>query len=302
MAALNQCGNQIRAMLINGENTLISDPDRHHCQQALESLDHLVVIDIFLTETAELADVVLPATAFAETDGTATNTERCVQRLRAAVSPPGKAKPDWWIIAQMAQRLGLSNFDYQHPKAIFNEQCRLSPVYAGLNWERIEHVQYQWPVPEVGHPGTLVLYQDEFVNGRGVFKITSYRDPHETISNEYPIWLTTGRRLTSYHTRTQTGRSAGIDYLSAEEALEVNPNDMQESGLTEGEWYYLSRSKGRVKIRVRATKKSPPGTVFASFSFSDVPINVLTGGGYDPITETAELKVCPVKIEPVYNR
>lgn len=111
-----------------------------------------------------------------------------------------------------------------------------------------------------------------------------------------------GRRLTSYHTRTQTGRSAGIDYLLAEEALEVNPNDMQESGLTEGEWYYLSRSKGRVKIRVRATKKSPPGTVFASFSFSDVPINVLTGGGYDPITETAELKVCPVKIEPVYNR
>ena len=302
VAALNQCGNQIRAMLINGENTLISDPDRHHCQQALESLDHLVVIDIFLTETAELADVVLPATAFAETDGTATNTERRVQRLRAAVSPPGKAKPDWWIIAQMAQRLGLSNFDYQHPKAIFNELCRLSPVYAGLNWERIEDGQYQWPVPEVGHPGTPVLHQDEFVNGRGVFKITSYRDPHETISNEYPIWLTTGRRLTSYHTRTQTGRSAGIDYLLAEEALEVNPNDMKEWGLTEGEWYYLSSSKGRVKIRVRSTKKSPPGTVFASFSFSDVPINVLTGGGYDPITETAELKVCPVKIEPVYNR
>ena len=297
VTALNLCGDQIRAMLINGENTLISDPDRQHCQHALESLDHLVVIDIFLTETAELADVVLPATAFAETDGTTTNTERRVQRLRAAVSPPGKAKPDWWIIDQIAYRLGIPNFGYQHPKAIFNELCSLSPIYTGLNWDRVANGAYQWPVPEVGHPGTPILHQDEFPIGRGRFTVTNYRDPHETISEDFPVWLTTGRRLASYHTRTQTGRAQGIDYLLAEEALEVHPDDVRDWGLIDDDWCHLSSARGTVKIRVKATNRSPRGTVFASFSFSDVPINLLTGSGYDPITETAELKVCPVRVE-----
>ncbi|MDP7281764.1 MAG: molybdopterin-dependent oxidoreductase, partial [Candidatus Poribacteria bacterium] len=271
VTALNLCGDQIRAMLINGENTLISDPDRQHCQHALESLDHLVVIDIFLTETAELADVVLPATAFAETDGTTTNTERRVQRLRAAVSPPGKAKPDWWIIDQIAYRLGIPNFGYQHPKAIFNELCSLSPIYTGLNWDRVANGAYQWPVPEVGHPGTPILHQDEFPIGRGRFTVTNYRDPHETISEDFPVWLTTGRRLASYHTRTQTGRAQGIDYLLAEEALEVHPDDVRDWGLIDDDWCHLSSARGTVKIRVKATNRSPRGTVFASFSFSDVP-------------------------------
>ena len=299
VTALNLCGDQIWAMLIDGENTLLSDPDRKHCEHALKSLDHLVVIDIFLTETAQLADVVLPATAWAETDGVCANTERRVQRVRAAVPPSGQAKPDWWILCQIAKRLGFQGFEFASPKEIFNELCSVSPIYAGLDWDRIDQGKYQWPVPHKNHPGTPRLHEGEFINGRGIFTCINYRDPAETINEEFPVWLTTGRRLASYHTRTQTGRSQGIDYLLPEEVLEVHPDDVEAWGLTDGDWCEMSSRRGAVKIRVKSTRRSPRGTVFASFSFSDVPVNILTGSGYDPITETAELKVCPVHIQPV---
>ena len=299
VTALDLCGDRIRAMLIDGENTLLSDPNREHCEHALRSLDHLVVIDIFLTDTAQLADVVLPATAWAETDGVQTNTERRVQRMRAAVPAQGQAKPDWWAICQIAKRLGFNGFDFESPKDIFNELCRVSPIYAGLDWERIDAGEYQWPVPHDDHPGTPRLHEGEFVNGRGIFSIVNYRDPAEIISDEFPVWLTTGRRLASYHTRTQTGRAQGIDYLLSEEVLEVHPADAIEWGLTDGDWCKMSSRRGSVKIRVKSTNRSPRGTVFASFSFSDVPVNILTGSGYDPITQTAELKVCPVQIVPL---
>lgn len=298
VTALQQAGDLIRAMLIDGENTLISDPDREHCEHALRALEHLVVIDIFLTETAELADVVLPAAAWGEADGVFTNTERRVQRVRAAVPPQGEAQPDWWIISRLAQRMGIPGFDYSHPSEVFNELCSVSPIYAGLNWERVEHGEYQWPVPYEGHPGTARLHEDEFINGRGIFNLIKYRDPAETISTDFPVWLTTGRRLQSYHTRTQTGRSQGIDYLLPEEVLEVHPDDVEKWGLKDGGWALMSSPRGTVRVRVQANRRSPRGTVFASFAFSDVPINALTGGGYDPITQTAELKVCPVRVEP----
>ena len=298
VTALNLCGDRIRAMIINGENTLLSDPDRKHCEHALTSLDHLVVIDIFMTDTAQLADVVFPATAWGETDGVCVNTERRVQRLRAAAPPVGDSKPDWWIISQIARRLGLKGFEFQSAKEVFNELCSLSATYAGLDWDRIEHGEYHWPVPEKGHPGTPLLHKGVFKNGRGIFKLINYRDPAETISDEFPVWLTTGRRLHSYHTRTQTGRAQGIDYFLSEESLEVHPDDVREWGLTAGSICKITSPRGSVEVRVKATNCSPRGTVFASFSFSDVPINALTGSGYDPITETAELKVCVVKIEP----
>ena len=299
VTALNRCGNGIHAMIIDGENTVVSDPDRNHCDHALKSLDHLVVIDIFRTETAELADVVLPATSWGETDGACANTERRVQRLRAAVPPPGEAKPDWWIVSQIAQRLDIPGFDYVSAKDVFNELCSVSPIYAGLDWERIEHGEYQWPVPDKDHPGTPLLHEGEFINGRGIFSIINYRDPAEVIDDQYPVWLTTGRRLQAYHTRTQTGRSAGIDYLLKEESLEIHPDDMAKWGLKDGDWANLSSRRGTVKIRARSTDISPRGTVFCSFSFDDVPVNILTGSGYDPVTETAELKVCPVSVVPV---
>ena len=297
VTALNECGKSIHAMIINGENTVVSDPDRAHCQHALESLQHLVLIDIFRTETAEFADVVLPATAWGETDGVCVNTERRVQRLRQAVPPQGEARPDWWIVSQIAQRLGIPGFEYESAKDVFNEVCGLSPIYAGLDWDRIENAEYQWPVPDKDHPGTPMLHEGEFKNGRGLFSIINYRDPAEVIDDDYPVWLTTGRRLQAYHTRTQTGRSAGIDYLLSEESLEVHPDDLADWQLTDGDFVNLTSRRGTVKIRVRATDQSPPGTVFCSFSFNDVPVNILTGSGYDPNTETAELKVCAVRVE-----
>ena len=300
VTALNQAASAeggIHAMIIDGENTVISDPDMKHCEHALKSLDHLVVIDLFLTETAQLADVVFPATAFAETDGVQTNTERRVQRLRAAVPPPGEAKPDWWIISQIAQRIGTPGFEFESAKDVFNELCSLSPIYAGLDWDRIENSEYSWPVPDKDHPGTPRLHEKEFKNGRGLFKVIGYRDPAEVIDDEFPVWLTTGRRLESYHTRTQTGRSAGIDYLLSEESLEIHPADAEAWDMADGEIIRMSSRRGEIQIKIRTTDRSPQGTVFTSFSFASVPVNILTGSGYDPVTETAELKVCAVKLE-----
>ena len=298
VSALEMCGEGIRAMLIDGENTVVSDPDRKHCEHALKRLDHLVVIDLFLTETAAFADVVLPATAWAETDGVCVNTERRAQRLRQAVPPVGEAKPDWWIVSAIARRCDIPGFDFTSAKDVFNEFCSVSPIYAGLDWDRIDRGEYQWPVPHKEHPGTPILHEGEFKNGRGVFRVIGYRDPAETVSAEYPVWLTTGRRLEAYHTRTQTGRASGIDYLLSEESLEVHPDNLRHWGLNDGDWCQMSSPRGTVKIKVKATARSPRGTVFTSFGFNDVPINVLTGSGYDPTTQTAELKVCPVRIEP----
>ena len=299
--ALEHAGEKIYAMLICGENTLVSDPDKSHCERALERLDHLVVIDIFKTETAELADVILPASAWAETDGVFTNTERRPQRVRAAVSAQGQARPDWWILAEISKRLGSDRFEYNSAAEVFNEFCSLSPLYAGLDWDRIDGGGYQWPVPAADHPGTPMLHVDEFPRGKGLFKTPSYRDPAEVVSEEFPVWLTTGRRLEHYHTRTMSGRSTGTEYLVPEETLEVHPADVQAWGLKHGGMARMSSPRGSILVRVASDDTSPPGTVFCSFSFSDVPVNILTGSGYDPITDTAELKVCPVRVEPAPN-
>jgi formate dehydrogenase major subunit len=295
--ALSMAGDQIRAMLIVGENTLVSDPDRKHCEHALTSLDHLVVVDIFRTETCDVADVVLPASGFGETEGTCTNTERRVQRVRKAVEPQGEAKPEWWILAEIGRRAGFAGFEYESAEQVFNELCSISPIYAGLDWDTIARGEFQWPVPEKGHPGTPVLHIGEFKNGRGKFVTPSYRTPVEVTSEEFPVWLTTGRRLQAYHTRTQTGRAAGIEYFLSEESLEVHPDDVAKYGLEDGGWCRMTSPRGSVLIKVRATDKSPRGTVFCSFSFNDVPVNFLTGAGYDPVTQTAELKVSVVKLE-----
>ena len=303
VTALNLCGqeeNGIHAMLINGENTVVTDPDRKHCEHALRSLDHLVVVDLFLTETAQLADVVFPASAWGETDGVQANTERRVQRLRKAVPSYGDSQPDWWIISGIAKEMGIPGFEYESAKDVFNELCSLSPIYAGLDWDRIDKGELQWPVPDKDHPGTPILHEKEFKGGKpGLFRLIGYRDPAEVIDADYPVWLTTGRRLEAYHTRTQTGRASGIDYLLSKETLEVNPEDAQAWGLSDGSRVKMASRRGEIEVEVEVTNQSPRGTVFTSFSFADTQVNILTGSGYDPVTQTAELKVCPVRITPV---
>ncbi len=290
---------KMKAMIICGENTLVSDPDRHHCEKALRALDHLVVVDLFLTETAELADVVLPASGWGETDGVFTNTERRIQRVRAAVPAQGQAKPEWWIMSQLAKRLGVPGFDYESAADVFNELCSLSATYRGVNWERAGQGTYHWPVPHEGHPGTPRLHEEDFpsASGKGTFKALSYREPAEVVDDEYPVWLTTGRRLQHYHTRTMTGR-AGMHYFVPEETLEVHPADAAAWGLTDGGRVTMASRRGAVELTVESTDRSPRGTVFCSFGFGDTAVNDLTGAGYDPVTETAELKVCPVRLTP----
>ncbi len=296
--ALEHAGEKIFGMLICGENTVVSDPDLAHCKRALESLDHLVVIDLFLTETAELADVVFPAAAWGEVDGVFTNTERRPQRVRAAVPAQGEAKPDWWILSEISKRLGSDQFEYESAADVFNELCSLSPTYNGLDWDLVAEGRHNWPVPEKGHPGTPILHVGEFPRGRGLFMTPDYRDPAEVVSDDYPVWLTTGRRLAHYHTRTMSGRSVGTEYLVPEELVEIHPEDVDAWGLEDGGLAVMSSPRGRVVVKVAADDTSPRGTVFCSFSFSEVPVNALTGSGYDPITDTAELKVCPVRLEP----
>ncbi len=295
--ALEEAGKSIHAMVICGENSVLSDPDASHCERALKQLEHLIVIDVFRTETAELADVVLPAAGWGETDGVFTNTERRPQRVRAAVPAQGQAQPDWWILSQLSQRLGSDQFEYTSAQQVFDELCSVSPIYAGLNWERIEGGHYNWPVPTPEHPGTPILHEGVFPRGKGLFMCPSYRDPAEVVDDEYPVWLTTGRRLEHYHTRTMSGRSTGTEYLVPEELIEVHPDDVRAWELTDGGLAKMTSRRGEVIVKVCADDTSPRGTVFCSFSFSAVPVNKLTGAGYDPITDTAELKVCAVRLE-----
>lgn len=288
----------IRALYIMGENTLVSDANAGLTRRALQATDFLVVQDMFMTETAEMADVVLPAASFAEVDGTFTNSERRVQRIRKAVDPPGDAKPDWQIVMELSQRLGY-DAHYDHPSEIWDEVRRNTPVLRGITYERIDSVGLQWPCPTEDHPGTEFLHEGEFVNGRGLFKQIEYPGPAEPTDEQYPLVLTTGRRRSTYHTGTMTRRASGFEQLVPNEWLEVNPQDAHEMDLQDGERVDMVSRRGRVAVRVKITDRSPPGVVFTSFHFpGEVLTNAVTSDLYDPITETPAYKACAVRIEP----
>jgi predicted molibdopterin-dependent oxidoreductase YjgC len=289
---------RIKAMWICGENTLVTDPDVKHTTKALESLDFLVVQDMFLTDTAKLADVVFPAAAFTEVDGFFTNSDRRVQRIRKAANPPGDAMPDWWIIAHVAKRMTNDvHFDYENSEQVFDELASLSPIYAGLNYDRIERGDLAWPVPELDHPGTPILHEGEFLNGKGKLQLLNYVPPSENPDEEYPFYLTTGRRLPTYHSNTMTGRSGGFRILVPNEWLEIHPADAEKLGLEDGDWSKIKSRRGEVITRVAITKTSPRGTVFMSFAFpEEVMTNIVTNPEVDPKTETPEFKVAAVSI------
>ncbi len=289
---------KIKGLYMMGENPRLSDPDAHHVEEALKKIDFLVVQDLFLTETAQFADVVLPAVSFAEKDGTFTNTERRVQRVRRAIEPIGDAKPDWLIITELANKFGF-DWHYSHPSEIMDEIARVSPIYGGISFERIEGKGLQWPCPTKDHPGTPILHVDRFnrPNGLGKFMPAEYQEPPELPDVQYPYLLTTGRTLFHWHTGSMTRRSYGLNEILKEGYVEISPEDAERIGIKEGEFLYVSSRRGKIKIKAKVTKKVAPGVVFIPFHFAEAAANELTISELDPISKIPELKVCAVKIE-----
>jgi len=288
---------KVKGLFIMGENPMVSDPDTSHVEQCLKSLEFLVVQDIFLTETARMADVVLPAVSFAEKDGTFTNTERRVQRVRRADEVMGHEWPDWKILTELARRMG-HKWSYSSPEEIFEEIRSLTPSYAGITYPRIEREGLQWPCPNEEHPGTRFLHRDRFTRGKGLFHAVEYIPPHELPNDEYPLTLTTGRVLYQYHTASMTGRCEGLQYRYPKGYVEVSEEDAESLGLVDEQPARISSRRGSIEISVRVTDRSAPGTVFIPFHFYEAAANRLTHSDkLDPVGKIPEYKVCAVKIE-----
>ena len=286
----------IKAIYIMGENPLLSDPDLHHVQESLKKLDLLIVQDIFMTETAQLADVVLPSASFAEKDGTFTNTERRVQRIRKVVNAPGEAKPDWEIIAGISTKMGYP-MNYSSAKEIFEEIAKVTPSYAGISYERIEKEGIQWPCPTAEHQGTKFLHKEKFSRGLGLFHAIEYIPPAELPDKEYPLILSTGRVLYHYHTGTMTRRAQGPTERCPESLIEIHPADAVKFCIDEGQMVKVTSRRGAVEAKAQITEKSPQGTIFMNFHFAEAAVNLLTNSALDPIGKIPEYKVCAVKLE-----
>lgn len=286
----------VKGMLIVGENTVMSDPNTHHITHALKSAEFLVVEEIFLTETAELADVVLPAACWAEKDGTFTNSERKVQRVRKAVEPPGEAKPDWEILSEIGRRLGLT-MDYASSEDVFNEMASLTPSYAGISYGRIESRDLQWPCPSPEHDGTQFLHNGKFTRGLGLFTPLDYRPSEELPDEDYPFCLTTGRRYAHYHTRTMTGRCPTLHREFPRPIAQINHHDAEQLGIGEGDRVKVISRRGELETFVRPGNIVPRGAIFMDFHFAESNSNILLGTSLDPISRTPDYKVCAVKLE-----
>ncbi len=289
---------EIKGLYVMGENPMLSDPDATHVQEALESIDFLVVQDIFLSETAQLADVVLPAASFAEKEGSFTNTERRLQMVRPAIAPVGESRPDWVILQDLARRMG-EDWDYQSPEAIMEEIASLTPIYGGMTYQRIEDNGVQWPCPDQDHPGTKFLHQGSFARGKGKFHPVSFRDPDEEPDEEYRFTLTTGRKLNHFHTGTMSRRSEGLNSIHPEELVELNPEDAAELGIEDGDGIRVTSRRASVEAKAWVTEQVPAGLIFMSFHFTESAANKLTNPATDPVAKIPEYKVCAVKVEAI---
>jgi formate dehydrogenase alpha subunit len=288
---------KIKALYVVGENPALSEPDIGHAQKVLSRLGFLVVQDIFLSETAQLADVVLPGVSFAEKGGTFTNTERRVQRVRKAVEPVGDSKPDWWITCQIARMMGSKGFDFENPSQIMDEIARLTPSYGGVSFARLEDGGLQWPCPTEEHPGTPILHSQLFTRGKGQFVPLEYKPSKELPDEEYPLILTTGRSLFHWHTGTMTRKVKGLNTFMGEELVEINPEDASALGVVDGEKIKVISRRGEVVAKARVTEVSPVGVVFMTFHFAESSGNVLTNPVLDPVAKIPEYKVCAVRVE-----
>ena len=286
----------IRGLYVFGEDPMVADANISHVRKALEKVDFLLVQDIFLTDTAQMADVVLPAACYAEKDGTFTSTERRVQRVRKAVNPPGEARPDWRILCELSNKMGYE-MDYSSAEDVFEEIRTLLPQYAGITYERIEKEGLQWPVPNEDHPGTTVLHTESFTRGKGLFIPEEYIPPVELPDEEYPMSFTTGRDLARYNFNSMTGKTPEIDLISPECFAEVNPVDAKRLGIKEKSRVRLTSRRGSIEVRATITDRSQKGTIFCTYNHLETLVNLLTLDALDRLSRTPEYKLCAISVE-----
>lgn len=291
---------EIKALYVMGENPLVADPDINHARKCIEKLDFLVVQDIFLTETAELADVVLPGASYAEKVGTFTATDRRVQLVQKAIDPIGDSKPDWEIINLLANQMGAPGFDHKTVEEVMQEINALTPIYGGITHERLlQGGALQWPCPDGDHPGTPFLHKDKFSRGAGKFHPITYKAPAEVTDQEYPLILTTGRIMFHFHTGTMSRRADKLNSEVSEAYIELHPDDADTFGLGKDNRVRVSSRRGEIELVARVTDRIKPGVVFIPFHFAEAAANELTNSAFDPIAKIPEYKVCAVKIEAV---
>ena len=290
-------------MYIMGENPFLSDPDIHHVEHAFENLEFVVVQDIFLTETAQHADVVLPATCYAEKTGTQTSTERRVQMWRTAQAPPGEAKLDWKIIADIGAAMGYpEQFAWETSEDVFNEMRALTPSYAGMTYERLNKPEaLHWPCPAEDHPGTPILHigKCSHPDGMGVMHAIEWKAPAEVPDAEYPFILTTGRCIWHWHTGSMTRRSDTLAKEVPTGWIEINTEDAKELGIADKEMIKAITRRGEVEVGAKVTDDIMKGVMFMPFHFAECAANFLTNNALDPIAKIPEYKACAVKVEKI---
>lgn len=285
----------VKMLYVMGENPLVSDPDLNHVKKAIAKLDFLVVQDIFLTETAKLADIVLPAACFAEKEGTFTNTERRIQRVNPAVEKPGEAKEDWMIFQLLMEKLGYKS-TFESAKEIMDEIASLTPIYGGISYHRLTD-GLQWPCVDEDDKGTQYLHRNQFKKGIGTFHPVVYLSPDEVCDETYPFVLTTGRILYQYHTRTMTGKTKGISETAGEAYIEISAEGASELGICHLDKVRVSSRRGEIVLKACISDRVKNNVVFIPFHFSEAAANILTNSALDPETDIPEYKVCAVKVE-----
>jgi formate dehydrogenase alpha subunit len=300
---------KLKALYILGEDPIMSDPDTNHIRHCLETCNFVVLQEIFPSETAPYADVLLPGVSFAEKDGTFTNTERRIQRVRKAIEPPGEARPDWWITSELAKRVLVggkrkvvdapySNWDYTNTAQIMAEIADLTPSYSGVNHARLDQGEtLQWPVKDESHPGTPILHMGQFSRGLGKFQPIEHVPPAELPDDEYPMILSTGRVLFHWHGGQMSRRSEGLLAIYPQALIEVNDEDAAKLGLNGNKRVRVSSRRGSIEAEALVTDRVPPGMVYANFHFPEASANELTIAALDPVAKIPEYKVCAVKIE-----
>ena len=286
----------VKALYVMGENPVLSDPDTHHVKKALEAAELVVVQDIFPTETTEYAHVVLPGTSFAEKEGTFSNTERRVMRVRQAVDPVGESWPDWKILQEISNRFGYP-MAFDSPAEIMDEIASVTPSYGGISFDRLEGEGLQWPCPAKDHPGTKFLHKDKFARGKGLFHAIEFKPPAEVVDDEYPFWFTTGRVYVHYHTGTMTRNSPTLHAEIPEGLLEMHPEDAKRLEINEGDTVRIVSRRGEINVRTLLTDRVEPGVLFMPFHFAEACANTLTNPAFDPIAKIPEFKVCAVRLE-----